>query len=91
MYNFKDMLYTGIWSKSTQELVFLSPHRFLEAPFCYRINDLAGQANYYDLKSNSNVILTSFPASVLKGTIDGLSDDDNPVIVELTLYDADEL
>lgn len=90
-YYYQNMKYIGFWSKNTGMLVYRSASFLGNSPFCFQINNLKGQSNMYDLKICSNKFLTALPSTMMKNEIDSLNEDDNPVLVEVTLVDANTI
>lgn len=81
----KGILHSGIWSRDTGQLLFLNVFRYGMNPIFISDEGHSVQLNVRYLNRRDNVIITPVAASFLAGRVDGVKDDDNSVIMEITL------
>lgn len=84
----KGMLHSGIWSRDTGQLLFLNVFQYGLNPIFISDEGHSVQLNVQYLNRRDNVIITPVAASFLVGRVDGVKDDDNSVIMEITLRPA---
>ncbi len=84
-YQYRGMYYSGIWSRITGQLLFLNKFEYGRNPILISVDGYSVQRNVSYLNRRDNVILTPIDASYLVGIIPGLKEDDNQVIMEITL------
>lgn len=85
-YQYGGKRYFGIWSRNTGQLLYL--HSFPYGgnhQIVISVDGFSVQRNVNYLNRRDNVIITPIDASYLVGTLPGVKDDDNPVIMEITL------
>lgn len=76
---------SGIWSRDNGQLLFLNTFTYGINPILISVDGFSVQRNVNYLNRRDNVIITPIDASYLVGTLPGVKDDDNPVIMEITL------
>lgn len=81
----KGILHSGIWSRDTGQLLFLNVFQYGMNPIFISDEGHSVQLNVRYLNRRDNVIITPVAASFLAGRVDGVKDDDNSVIMEITL------
>lgn len=81
----KGILHSGIWSRDTGQLLFLNVFQYGMNPIFISDEGHSVQLNVRYLNRRDNVIITPVAASFLAGRVDGVKDDDNPVIMEIIL------
>ncbi len=81
----KGILHSGIWSRDTGQLLFLNVFQYGMNPIFISDEGHSVQLNVRYLNRRDNVIITPVAASFLAGRVDGVKDDDNAVIMEITL------
>lgn len=79
------ILHSGIWSRDTGQLLFLNVFQYGMNPIFISDEGHSVQLNVRYLNRRDNVIITPVAASFLAGRVDGVKDDDNSVIMEITL------
>ena len=84
-YYFKGVQHTGIWSKATQELLYLSTRLYGVFDLVVQINEMKWHEPCCNFSTENNTFITDIPASMAKSEIDSLKDEDNSVLVEITL------
>ena len=84
-YYFKGVQHTGIWSKATQELLYLSTRISGVFDLVVQINEMKWHEACCNFSTENNTFITDIPASMAKSEIDSLKDEDNSVLVEITL------
>ena len=84
-YYFKGVQHTGIWSKATQELLYLSTRLSGVIHLVIQINEMKWHEACCNFSTENNTFITDIPASMAKSEIDSLKDEDNSVLVEITL------
>ena len=84
-YYYKGMLHSGIWSRETGQLLFLNTFQYGMNPIFVSDEGHTVQLNVNYLNRKDNVIITPVAASYLTGIIEGVKEDDNSVIMEITL------
>ncbi len=84
-YQYGGKSHSGIWSRNSGQLLFLNTFPYGINPILISVDSYCTQLNVGYLNRRDNVIITPINASYLVGTIPGLKDDDNPVIMEITL------
>lgn len=81
----KGMLHSGIWSRDTGQLLFLNAFQYGVNPILVSDEAHSVQLNVNYLNRKDNLIITPVAASYLTGIVEGVKDDDNAVIMEITL------
>ena len=84
-YQYGGKIHSGIWSRDTGKLLFLNTFPYGGNPILISVDGFSAQRNVQYLNRKDNVIITPIDASYLVGTIPGIKDDDNSVIMEITL------
>lgn len=84
-YQYGGKIHSGIWSRDTGKLLFLNTFPYGINPVLISVDGFSVQRNVNYLNRRDNVIITPIDASYLVGTLPGVKDDDNPVIMEITL------
>ena len=84
-YQYGGKSHSGIWSRDTGKLLFLNTFPYGINPILISVDGFSAQRNVQYLNRKDNVIITPIDASYLVGTIPGIKDDDNSVIMEITL------
>ena len=84
-YQYGGKSHSGIWSRDNGQLLFLNTFPYGINPILISVDGFSVQRNVNYLNRRDNVIITPIDASYLVGTIPGVKDDDNPVIMEITL------
>ena len=84
-YQYGGKNYSGIWSRDNGQLLFLNTFPYGINPILIFVDGFSVQRNVNYLNRRDNVIITPIDASYLVGTLPGVKDDDNPVIMEITL------
>jgi len=84
----KGILHSGIWSRDTGQLLFLNVFQYGMNPIFISDEGHSVQLNVNYLNRRDNVIITPVAASYLTGIMEGVKDDDNSVIMEITLRSA---
>ena len=82
----KGILHSGIWSRNTGRLLFLNTFQYGMNPIFVSDEGHSVQLNVNYLNRRDNVIITPVAASYLTGIVEGVKDDDNAVIMEITLF-----
>ena len=78
-------LHSGIWSRETGQLFFLNTFPYGTNPILVSVEGHSVQLNVNYLNRRDNVIITPVGASFLSGRVEDAIDDDNSVIMEITL------
>lgn len=76
---------SGIWSRNTGKLLYLHSFPYGWNQIVISVDGFSVQHNVNYLNRKDNVIIIPIDASYLVGTIPGVKDDDNPIIMEITL------
>lgn len=84
-FHYGGKIQSGIWSRDTGQLLFLNTFQFGRNPILISVDGFSVQHNVNYLNRKDNVIIIPIDASYLVGTIPGVKDDDNSVIMEITL------
>ena len=84
-YYYKGMLHSGIWSRDTGQLLFLNTFQYGKNPIFVSDEGHTVQLNVNYLNRKDNLIITPVAASYLTGIVEGVKEDDNSVIMEITL------
>ena len=82
----KGILHSGIWSRDTGRLLFLNAFQYGMNPIFISDEGHTVQLNVNHLNRRDNVIITPIAAASLTGIVEGVKDDDNAVIMEITLF-----
>lgn len=84
-YQYGGKSHSGIWSRDSGQLLFLNTFPYGINPILISVDGFSVQRNVNYLNRRDNVIITPIDASYMVGTLPGVKDDDNPVIMEITL------
>ena len=87
-YDYDGGMRIGWWSKESGELVYCLSTPYLFGKYgtiTYDINGIRGNERIYNLNASNNIIYLFASPSQLKDELPGITIDDNPVIVEITL------
>jgi len=84
-YQYGGQILSGIWSRNTGQLLFLNKFSYSRNPILISVDGYSIRSNVNYLSRRDNVIIIPIDASYLVGTIPGIKEDDNQVIMEITL------
>ena len=84
-YHFGGKNYSGSWSRDSGQLLYQNTYLMGKNPILISVDGVSVQSNIQYLDRKDNVIITPVAASYLTGIVEGVKDDDNPVIMEITL------
>ena len=84
-YHFGGKNYSGIWSRDSGKLLYQNTYLMGQNPILISVDGVSVQSNIQYLDRKDNVIITPVAASYLTGIVEGVKDDDNAVIMEITL------
>lgn len=84
-YHFGGKNYSGIWSRDSGKLLYQNTYLMGKNPILISVDGVSVQSNIQYLDRKDNVIITPVAASYLTGIVEGIKDDDNSVIMEITL------